>query len=422
MRRRVLVYGMNYAPEVAGVGRYTGEIGAHLAELGWEARVITTPPHYPRWRTDPPYSPWRWASEARGGARVIRCPIWLHRPMRGVWRLIAPLSFALSSAVPAIWQLLVWRPGVVIVVEPTLLVAPTAVVFGKLAGSKFVLHVQDLEADAAFAVGHLKGGLWRNAALAFERTMLAAFDRVVTISDRMAGRLKAKGVAADRLRIVRNWVDLDQIRPSGDASLYRRELDIAQDAFVALYAGALGAKQGLQLLIELAGSLQSRQDIVFVVAGEGPMKAELEAAARRLPNLKVLGFQPAERLSDFLALAGVHLALQERDAADLVLPSKLGNMLASGRPILVTTEPETELAEFLGDAAVIVTPGDVAALRAAVLDMAAAARPDSKASARLAKAQALSKSTLIEAFARTALFLDEPAALTADAAPEVARA
>jgi putative colanic acid biosynthesis glycosyltransferase WcaI len=402
MTTRVLIYGINYAPEIAGVGRYSGEIGAHMARLGCDVQVITAPPHYPSWTAQPPYSPRRWARERLEGATVLRCPIWLHPDMRGFRRLVAPLSFALSSAVPAAWRIMTWRPHLIIAVEPTLLVAPIAVALGKLSGSRLVLHVQDLEADAAFAVGHLKGGVLRRLALAFERRMLAGFDQVITISGRMADRLAAKGVAAERLRIVRNWVDLDQIHPLEGLSPYRRELAIADDAFVALYAGALGAKQGLQVLIDAAAALQRREDIVFVVAGEGPMKAELQRAAKRLPNLKVLNFQPPDRLGDFLGLADAHLMLQERDAADLVLPSKLGGMLASGRQILVTAERETELARFLDGACILAPPGDPAALAAAIVRLANRADPDTSFQARLEKARSLSKKTLIADFVAAA--------------------
>ncbi|MGH6971547.1 MAG: WcaI family glycosyltransferase, partial [Caulobacteraceae bacterium] len=386
-RRGVLVYGMNYAPEVTGVGRYTGEIGEELAAAGWDVCVVTTPPHYPSWSAKPASSARRWRRETLSGALVYRCPVWLHRKMWGVRRLIAPASFALSSAPVAAWQILKRRPGLVIVVEPTLLVAPAALLFGKLVGARVVLHAQDLEVDAAFAVGHLRGGMaWRLAA-AFERLTVARFDRVVTISRRMAERIAAKGVRAERIVVVRNWVDLGQIQAKTGASAYRAELGLAEDAFVALYSGALGAKQGLKLLLEAARRLSERPDVVFVVAGEGPMRPELEKAAAGLTNLKVLDLQPAERFGEFLALADAHLLLQERGAADLVLPSKLGGMLASGRPIVVTGEAGTELAEFLAGACAFIPPGDPAALAAAVATMASERPRDLARKRRLALAR-----------------------------------
>ncbi|HUZ13467.1 MAG TPA: WcaI family glycosyltransferase [Caulobacteraceae bacterium] len=405
MRRRILVYGMNYAPEIAGVGRYTGEIGEHLAGLGHEVCVITTAPHYPGWRALGPGSPSRWRRESLAGAEVYRCPVWLHVQMRGLRRLIAPLSFALSSAPVAFWQILTRRPEVVIAVEPTLLVAPAALLFGRLVGARLVLHVQDLEVDAAFAVGHLKGGGWvQRLAEAFERRALAGFERVITISHRMGERLAAKGVRCDRIAVVRNWVDLDAIRPTaGGRAAYRAELGLAEDAFVVLYAGAIGAKQGVRLLLDTARELGTRRDIVFVVAGEGPMKPDLEAAACTLPNLRVLGFQPQPRFGDFLAAADLHLLLQERAAADLVLPSKLGAMLASGRPIVVTADADTELAEFLGASCAFTPPGDAPALARTIARLAAVPACPRQSAERLARARLLDKQAAIAEFATGAL-------------------
>ena len=205
-----------------------------------------------------------------------------------------------------------------------------------------MLHVQDLEVEAAFAVGHLgAGGALARVAMAFDRAMARRFDRVVTISNRMAEKIVAKGVAPERVRVVRNWVDVDKIRPLSAPSPYRTELGIGEDAFVALYSGNIGAKQGVRLLIEAAERLERDPRIVFVVAGEGPMKPAVAEAAARLPNLKVLPFQPEARFSEFLSLADLHLLPQEREAADLLLPSKLGGMLASGRRIVATADPGT---------------------------------------------------------------------------------
>lgn len=303
--QNVVIYGINYAPEMAGVGRYSGEIGTHLAATGHHVSVITAPPHYPGWRVQKPHRN-RWTQESLAGAWLYRCPLYLHEDMKGFRRLLAPLSFAASSAPVALWTILRRRPAVVLVVEPTLFVAPVALLAARLVGARAVLHVQDLEVEAAFAVGHLgQGGVLANLAAAFDRAMARSFDRVVTISSRMSEKLCAKGVASSKITVVRNWVDLDQVRPDQDASAYRRELGIAADTFVALYSGNLGAKQGVRLIWEAAEQLRSHPNILFLVAGDGPMRPELEQAATRLPNLRVIGFQPESRFGEFLGVADV---------------------------------------------------------------------------------------------------------------------
>jgi colanic acid biosynthesis glycosyl transferase WcaI len=264
-------------------------------------------------------------------------------------------------------------------------------------------------------MGHLGGGLLGRLGRAWERRVLTGFDRVITISSKMAERLAAKGVRPERLAVVRNWVDLELISPRPVSQAYRRELGLKASDFVVLYSGNLGAKQGVGLLAAAAERLADDPDVVFAIAGDGPMRGKLQAMAAELPNLKLLDFQPEARFGEFLSIADVHVLPQERDAADLLLPSKLGGMLASGRPVIVTAEPSTELGEFLAGACQLTPPGDAEAL-AAALRQAKAARPSPAQQAkRLALAATLAKDAGLAAFTAAALFLqgqarpDQPA-------------
>ena len=92
-RAKILIHGMNFAPEPLGIGRYTGELAAYLAAQGEAVEVITSLPHYPGWRVRSPYRSGRYVVEDRDAIRVIRCPLVLHPSGRGIWRLIAPLIY-----------------------------------------------------------------------------------------------------------------------------------------------------------------------------------------------------------------------------------------------------------------------------------------------------------------------------------------
>ncbi|PJI41751.1 MAG: colanic acid biosynthesis glycosyltransferase WcaI [Rhizobium sp.] len=388
---KVLVYGMNYAPEMAGVGRYTGEIAEHLASLGADVTVVTTPPHYPGWKVQQNHGN-RYSKAREERVMVFRVPLLLREKMGGIWRLLAPASFALTSAPVVFWQILKRRPATVFCVEPTLFAAPVAQFAAWLVGARTVLHVQDLEVDAAFAVGHLAGFKWLKAVgYVFERMTLRKFDRVVTISNRMAEKLAAKGISANRLSVVRNWVDLSHIYPMSDVSPYRAELGFADQDFVILYSGNIGAKQGLNVLLDAAERLDGDRDIHFVIAGEGPNKADLKARYGHLKNVRFLPFQPYARLNEFLNMPDLHVLPQEPDAADLVLPSKLGGMLASGKRVLVTANEETELAEFLGEASIIIPPGNAELMAARI--RSARDEVDSSHEMRIERATLLAKDT-----------------------------
>ena len=362
---KILIYSANFSPEPTGIGKYSGEMAAWLVERGHAVRVVAAPPYYPAWRIDSEY---RWPPfqrESWQGMEVWRAPLWVPKAPRGLTRMLHLLSFAVSSF-PLMLRQLGWRPDVVLTVAPAFMCAPAGLLTARLCGAKAWLHLQDFEVDVAFGMGLLKGSLLRRIALRMERATLRRFDVVSTISHRMVERLLLKGVSAERTRYFPNWVDVARIRPLHTPSAYRSTLGIAPEAVVALFSGTLGGKQGLMVIPEAAALLAARRDIVFVVCGDGVMKARLEQAAAGLPNLRLLPLQPAERLDELLRMADVHLMPQSPDAADLVLPSKLTGMLASGRPVIATCRAGTEISEIVARCGLVVPPDDGLALAAAV--------------------------------------------------------
>lgn len=368
---RVLLYAMNYKPELIGCGRYTGEIGDFIASQATPLTVVTTPPHYPGWAARDGYAN-RYVTETADGVTVIRCPLGLSKNMKGFGRIWAPLSFALSSMPVVMWRILRDRPTHVLCIEPTVIGAPAALLAAKCVGARTILHVQDLEMDAAFAVGHVKGGLIKSAAFAFEKIVLKMFDDIVTISHKMAEKLGEKGVRPDKLHLIRNWVDSSKIFPQKGPNGFRQELGLSNNDFVVLYAGNIGVKQALNLVMDSAAQLVDTP-IRFVIAGDGPEKAAL--VARNAGNVTFLPLQPEDRLNDLLNLADVHVLPQLESAADLVLPSKLGGILASGKALVAMADLDTELAIFLGNDAVLVPPGDVTKMSDALRTLAAAHDP-----------------------------------------------
>ena len=368
---KILLYSANFAPEPTGIGKYSGEMAAWLAVQGHEVRVVCAPPYYPAWRIAkgyswPPYRRERWQ-----GVDVWRAPLWVPLRPGGLARVLHLLSFAIAS-LPLMLMQIFWRPAMVMTVAPFFVCAPVGWLTARLCGARAWLHVQDFEVDVAFRMGLLKGSLAQSAVLAAERWMLGRFDCVSSISRSMLGRLRHKGVVPERVRSLPNWVDVDKLRPLTRPSAYREELGIAADAVVALFSGTLSPKQGLLQIPAAARLLAHRPEIVFVVCGDGLMKPALEAACTGLPAVRLLPMQPAERLPELLGLADIHLLTQSPDAEDLVLPSKLSGMLASGRPVIVTCRPGTEIAELVMNCGARVSPEDAPALAAAIEGLARA--------------------------------------------------
>ena len=137
-----------------------------------------------------------------------------------------------------------------------------------------------------------------------------------------------------------------------------------------MYAGTMGRKQGLEILAEAAGRLSGREGLRFVFCGEGPGKLILSDLTAHLANVQWIPLQPCARLNDLLNLADIHLLPQKADAADLVMPSKLTGMLASGRPVVATSRPGTQLAEAVEGRGIAVEPADTTAFARAIEQLA----------------------------------------------------
>jgi colanic acid biosynthesis glycosyl transferase WcaI len=362
---KILIYSANFALEPTGIGKYSGEMAAWLVTQGHEVRVVAAPPYYPAWKIEkgyvwPPYRRERWQ-----GADVWRAPLWVPRTPGGLKRVLHLATFALSS-LPVMLRQVLWRADVVMTVAPFFLCAPAGWLTARLSGASAWLHIQDFEVDVAFQMGLLKGKVLRNLALGIERWMLRRFDVVSSISDRMLDRLRQKGVLVRRIYSFPNWVDIEHIYPLLEPSEYRKELGIEPDTKVVLFSGTLGSKQGLMVIPDAARRLIHRTDVIFVVCGDGVIKPQLEAASMGLANIRFLPLQPVERLGQLLGLADIHLLPQSPEAADLVLPSKLSGMLASGRPVIAACKDGTEIARVVSQCGMVVPPEDGVGLASAI--------------------------------------------------------
>jgi len=359
---RILILSINFPPDLVGAAKYTGELASALAARGHEVEAVVAPPYYPAWQVAAPHTARRYTWDTAGGVRVLRCPLWVRPNLGGVGRLLHLASFAAASAPALWWRTARWRPHVVFVVTPTLLTLPAAALAARLSGARLWLHVQDLEIDAAFALGLLNGSAARSAALALESRLLRACDVVSTIAPTMTARLQAKRVPADRLHMLPNWVDGDAVRPLPDGGSMRAELGYGPSDVVALYAGSMGAKQGLSLVVEAAARLGGDSRLRFLLAGDGPERAALQQAAQGMANVRFAPLVPAERLNDLLNVADIHVLPQRADADGLMMPSKLGPMMVSGRPVVACAAAGSDIAQALEGCGAVTTPGSAEAL------------------------------------------------------------
>lgn len=367
---RILIYGINYAPELTGIGKYTGEMASWFAKQGHTVHVVTGMPYYPKWKTKTSYKGKLWHKEVIEGVKVYRCPLYVPRQLTAAKRMIHEFSFILSTTPVWFKKLFDRKYDVVLSVSPPFHLGFFPTLYAMLKKSPIVTHIQDLQIDVAKNMGMINNKFLINLMYKGERFILQKSKAITTISEGMLRKIHDKGVHPEKCKLLPNWVDEEVIRPLSKEESLRAEFGFNLSDKIILYSGNLGGKQGLQDLIPTAEAFKHRSDIHFVIVGSGGIKQQLQQAAEEanLKNVHFFSLQSWERMSALLAMADVHLVLQKKSASDLVMPSKLTSILAAGGVPLVTASEGTALYNIIEENKIgfIVEPESVSDLIAGI--------------------------------------------------------
>jgi colanic acid biosynthesis glycosyl transferase WcaI len=366
MSSKFLVLGINFYPELVGIGKYTGEMVDWLARNGYQCTVVTAFPYYPHWKIQSPYNGHFYKKEVLNDESicVYRCPLYVPAKPTGVKRVLHDASFSVSSLLMIVYLLFKPKHDYIFCPAPPFQLGLLAIFYRFLKGGKLIYHVQDLQIDAASELGLIKS-LWLiRALLRLEQFILNRADVISTISTGMFRKIKRK--TEKSVQLLPNWVDVDQFSPLDNSEALRKEWGFSASDKIILYSGSIGEKQGFEDLLSVAEKLKENSSVKFLIAGSGPYKENLESdvISAGLTNIEFYPLQPLDKLNEFLNIADVHLVIQKPGAADLVMPSKLTTILAVGGLAVVTAEPGTSLYECIHEfnMGIICEPGNPLAL------------------------------------------------------------
>ncbi|MGD0671142.1 MAG: glycosyltransferase family 4 protein [Candidatus Binatus sp.] len=304
-----------------------------------------------------------WSHEQRGRVSIVRTWGTGFSKSNLLGRLVNLGTYYLLAAVVA---LRLPRPDVIVAETDPPLLGALAAVLKRRWGCRLIYNVRDLYPDIAEATGGVRNplllGLLRRANdYAYKRS-----DLIVTLGHDMAARIVNKGVPADKVVVVPDWVDCGRIRPL-ESNPFRRNFG---KKFVVMYSGNIGLSQQLEAVLEAADRLRDDERILFAMIGEGARKKWLEERARSmgLPNVIFLPYQPLENLAESLTAADLHLIPLAPGAAGCLVPSKIYGILAAGRPFIAMMEASAEVAQIARENAVgfVVRPGDIDGLVGAI--------------------------------------------------------
>jgi colanic acid biosynthesis glycosyl transferase WcaI len=352
---RVIVWGINYAPEFAGIAPHNVALCEFLDAEGHDVEMVTTFAYYPTWQKSAEDRGRLYRTDAVNRIPVHRCWHFVPTRVSTLKRILHEGSFVFTSTLRALF---LSAPDVYVIVSPPLLLGMAAWLVGKLKSAPFVFHVQDMQPDAAVGLGMLKANWFTKALYGLEAFAYRKASRVSGITAGMLDRFRHKVVPESKLIYFPNTIELPSDVSSPERGSFRKRHGFAPDDFLAVYSGNLGVKQGLDILLQTAPLIRDPR-IRIVICGDGAQREALAARTQEtsLGNVRLLPFEDDYRA--LLVDADVCFITQQVGSGNSFFPSKLLGLLAEGRPVVVVSAPESELAVALrqGVFGVNVPPG-----------------------------------------------------------------
>jgi colanic acid biosynthesis glycosyl transferase WcaI len=365
---RLLLLGINYWPEDTGIAVYNTGKCEYLAARGHDVTMCTGFPYYPWWRIGPAYRGRIVDREMRNGVGIVRSWLYVPRRVTSIARILHEASFIATSLLRATLHP---RPDLLVVVSPPLGLVLSARLLSRLWKVPYVLHVPDLQPDAALDLGMLRGGRIARLLFALERFGYRHAALVSTLTQAMRQRIVSKGVPEEKVALLPDWADGEffDVPLANGGTAFRRTHGL-EGRFLVMHAGNMGVKQGLDVVLDAAAHARTGGGLRFLLVGDGAARPHLEeqARTRALPNVQLLPLQPRVEFLEAVAAADVGLVTQQESVADIVFPSKVLTLFAAGRCVVASVRSTSEVARVVRDAGagVVVPPGDAVALLEAV--------------------------------------------------------
>ncbi|MEH1972110.1 MAG: glycosyltransferase family 4 protein [Nostoc sp.] len=367
---RILIYSYNYYPEPIGIAPLMTELAEGLVKRGHEVRVVTAMPNYPERQIYQEYRGKSYLNEYKNGVQIQRSYVWIRPQPNLLDRVLLDASFVVTSFVPA---LIGWRPDVILSTSPSLPSCVPVALLGWLRACPVILNLQDILPEAAVHVGLLKNKLLIQLFTLLEKFAYSSASKISVIADGFVENLRSKGVEADKIVQIPNWVDVNFIRPLPKEDNPFRATHNLNGKFVVLYSGNIALTQGLESVVKAASVLRHIPDIVFVVVGEakGLQRLQQECLDCGADNVLLLPFQPRKDLPQMLAAADVGLVVQKKNVVSFNMPSKIQVLLASGGALIASVPDNGTAARAIRQSGggIIVPPEDPQALAMAILDL-----------------------------------------------------
>lgn len=226
-----------------------------------------------------------------------------------------------------------------------------AVKAAKMKGIKVVAMLQDVWPDNAVQ-SHLisEGSFLYKYFEMWQKSVYKNADKLICISDDMKDFIVSKGVDADKIEVIYNWGYSDDVVDiPWEENEFVKKYNLSRDKFYAVYAGNIGKMQNVEIVVNAAKELQDREDIHFLIVGDGAKRDVIEKMASGLNNVTMLPMQPSELATHIYSAAGVNIIPLVAGGTKTAMPSKTGVVLSCGKPVIFTFGSESRFASMVRD-------------------------------------------------------------------------
>jgi glycosyltransferase involved in cell wall biosynthesis len=360
--RRLIFINRFFAPDHSATSQILSDLAFDLAGAGREVHLVTSRQIYddpkaalPERETINGVDVHRVASTGFGRAALLGRSIDYVSFYRSVRRCLSDMV----------------RPGDIVIAKTdppliSIVVRPVA----RRNGARLVNWLQDIYPETAVELGvpFMRGPVAASL-VALRNATLREAAATVVVGDLMGRKVEALGAPAERIHVIPNWCNDEDIRliaPTDNP--LRQEWNLA-DKFVLGYSGNLGRAHEFATVLAAAERLRDEPRVAFLMIGGGKRFAELSAAvqARGLAGaFRFLPYQARTLLSYSLGAADVHWVSLDPRLEGLMVPSKFYGIAAAAKPIVLIGDTNGELARLvrLNDCGFAIAPGDSDALTA----------------------------------------------------------
>jgi colanic acid biosynthesis glycosyl transferase WcaI len=353
----ILLLNEYYPPDTSATAKMAAQVAETLARYH-DVTVVAGRPSY-----DPdefyPYAFLR--RDTRNNVTVERVGSTAY-PRHKMRRRVSNYLSYLALAVP---RALTLRPDVVLAMTDPPIAGIAGAFVARLTGRPFVYNIRDLYPDMAVGGDIVRPSQWVERWEKMHRRALKQAARVIVLGDDMRERILSKGIAPDKVVVVRDGTTLPPPVPAAsDPSVAEIRCGFP---FVVLHAGNLGFYGAWGTLLKAAEMLRD-ENIGLVFVGDGANRASVAAVAAGAPNVRLLPFRPVEQVPHVMMAGDLHVITVRRGLEGVVVPSKLYSTLAAGRPVLAVAPKESDAARIVVESGCGATadPDDPAAVAAAI--------------------------------------------------------